>query len=153
MAIGPIQLIRQATPGQRRTLLAAGLGWALDAFDAMLYSLVLALLMRDLGMSKTVSGLLGTLTLLASGIGGVAFGFLADRIGRKRALIASIVTYSGCSFASGWSTSIAMLAAARDRKRTIRTCGLETVSAASRPCERSCGQNATENRINTRGVC
>ena len=54
MAIGRIQLIRQATPGQRRTLLAASMGWALDAFDAMLYSLVLALLMRDLGMSKTL---------------------------------------------------------------------------------------------------
>jgi MFS family permease len=113
MTIGPIQLIRQATPGQRRTLLAASLGWALDAFDAMLYSLVLALLMRDLGMSKTTSGLLGTLTLLASGIGGVLFGFLADRIGRKRALMASIVTYSVCSFASGLATTIAMLAVAR----------------------------------------
>jgi MFS family permease len=113
MAIGPLQLIRQATPGQRRTLLAAAMGWALDAFDAMLYSLVLALLMRDLGMSKTVAGSLGTLTLLASGIGGVAFGFLADRIGRKQALMASILTYSVCSFASGLATSVAMLAVAR----------------------------------------
>jgi MFS family permease len=113
MAIGPFQLIRQATPGQRRTLLAASMGWALDAFDAMLYSLVLALLMRDLGMSKTLAGSLGTLTLLASGIGGVLFGFLADRIGRKQALMASILTYSVCSFASGLATSIAMLAAAR----------------------------------------
>ncbi|MBZ5680120.1 MAG: MFS transporter [Acidobacteriia bacterium] len=113
MAIGPIQLIRQATPGQRRTLLAAALGWALDAFDAMLYALVLALLMREFGMSKTVAGLLGTLTLLASGIGGVGFGFLADSIGRKRALMASILTYSACSFASGLSTSIGMLAVAR----------------------------------------
>lgn len=113
MAIGPIRLIRQATPGQRRTLLAAALGWALDAFDAMLYSLVLALLMREFGMSKTAAGLLGTLTLLASGIGGVGFGFLADRIGRKRALMASILTYSACSFASGLSTSIGMLAVAR----------------------------------------
>jgi MFS family permease len=113
MAIGPIQLIRQATPGQRRTLLAAAMGWALDAFDAMLYSLVLALLMRDLGMSKTVAGSLGTLTLLASGIGGVLFGFLADRVGRKQALMASILTYSLCSFASGLATSIAMLAVAR----------------------------------------
>jgi MFS family permease len=113
MAIGPIQLIRQATPGQRRTLLAAAMGWALDAFDAMLYSLVLALLMRDLGMSKTLAGSLGTLTLLASGIGGVLFGFLADRIGRKHALMASILTYSACSFASGLATSIAMLAVAR----------------------------------------
>jgi MFS family permease len=113
MAIGPIQLIRQATPGQRRTLLAAAMGWALDAFDAMLYSLVLAMLMRDLGMSKTTAGSLGTLTLLASGIGGVFFGFLADRIGRKHALMASILTYSLCSFASGLARSIAMLAVAR----------------------------------------
>ena len=101
MVIGPLQLIRQATPDQRRTLLAASMGWALDAFDAMLYSLVLAMLMRDLGMSKTIAGSLGTLTLLASGIGGVLFGFLADRIGRKQALMASILTYSVCSFASG----------------------------------------------------
>jgi MFS family permease len=89
------------------------MGWALDAFDAMLYSLVLAMLMRDLGMSKTTAGSLGTLTLLASGIGGVLFGFVADRIGRKRALMASILTYSLCSFLSGLATSIAMLAVAR----------------------------------------
>src|SRR5262252_2785852 len=113
MAIGPIELIRQATPGQRRTLLAASMGWALDAFDAMLYSLVLAMLMRDLGMSKTTAGSLGTLTLLASGIGGLLFGFLADRIGRKHALMASILTYSICSFASGLATSVPMLAVAR----------------------------------------
>jgi MFS family permease len=113
MAIGPFQLVRQATPGQRRTLLAAALGWALDAFDAMLFSLVLAQLMRDLAMSKSTAGSLGTLTLLASGIGGMLFGFLADRIGRKRALMASILTYSICSFASGLATNVAMLAVAR----------------------------------------
>ena len=113
MAIGPFEVIRLATPGQRRTLLAASMGWALDAFDAMLYSLVLAMLMRDLAMSKTMAGSLGTLTLLASGIGGVLFGFVADRIGRKHALMASILTYSVCSFASGLATSIAMLAVAR----------------------------------------
>jgi MFS family permease len=71
------------------------------------------MLMRDLGMSKTTAGSLGTLTLLASGIGGLLFGFLADRIGRKQALMASILTYSVCSFASGLATSIAMLAVAR----------------------------------------
>jgi len=113
MAIGPMELIRRASPAQRRTLLAASMGWGLDAFDAMLYSLVLAMLMRDLGMGKTTAGALGTLTLLASGIGGVLFGFLADRIGRKLALMASILTYSVCSFGSGLSTSIAMLAVAR----------------------------------------
>jgi MFS family permease len=113
MSIGPIQLLKQANPGQRRTLLAAALGWMLDAFDAMLYALVLAYVMRDLGMSKATSGLLYTLTLLASGIGGVLFGFLADRVGRKRALMLSILTYSICSFASGLSTTVLMLAVFR----------------------------------------
>ena len=113
MAISPVQLLKQASPAQRRTLLAAALGWMLDAFDAMLYALVLAYVMRDLGMSKATSGLLYTLTLLASGIGGVFFGFLADRIGRKRALMLSILTYSICSFASGLSTTVLMLAVFR----------------------------------------
>jgi MFS family permease len=113
MAIGPIQLLKQASPAQRRTLLAAFLGWMLDAFDAMLYALVLTYVMRDLGMSKATSGFLQTLTLLASGIGGMFFGFLADRIGRKRALMLSILTYSICSFFSGLSTTVSMLAVCR----------------------------------------
>jgi len=98
---------------QRRTLLAASLGWMLDAFDTMLYALVLAHIMRDLGMSKATSGFLATLTLVASGIGGIFFGFVADRIGRKRALMLSILIYSVCSFASGLATSILILAAFR----------------------------------------
>jgi MFS family permease len=103
----------QATSAQRRTLLAAALGWMLDAFDAMLYALVLAHVMRDLGMTKGTAGFLNSLTLLASGIGGVAFGFIADRLGRKRALMLSILTYSVCSFASGLATSVLMLAVFR----------------------------------------
>ena len=103
----------QVTSAQRRTSLAAALGWMLDAFDAMLYALVLTHVMRDLGMSKGTAGLLNSLTLLASGIGGVAFGFIADRLGRKRALMLSILTYSVCSFASGLATSVLMLAVFR----------------------------------------
>ncbi len=101
------------TAAQRRTLLAAALGWALDAFDVMLYAMVVAYVMRDLRIDKPTIGLLNTLTLLASGIGGLLFGWIADRIGRTRALMLSIATYSVCSFASGLSTSVQMLAACR----------------------------------------
>ena len=113
MTIGPIQLFSQATPAQRRTLAAAGLGWMLDSFDAMLYALVLAHVMRDLGMTKSTAGLLKQFDAARAGIGGVLFGFIADRVGRKRALMASILTYSVCSFASGLSTPVLMLAAFR----------------------------------------
>src|ERR1700756_617892 len=109
----PFAFLAEANSGQRRTLLAAALGWMLDAFDVMLYSLVVAYIMRDLHMNKATAGLLGTLTLLASGIGGVIFGFIADRIGRTKALMLSILTYSVCSFASGLATSISMLAVFR----------------------------------------
>src|SRR5579883_1681335 len=37
---------RDTTSAQRKTLIAAGLGWMLDAFDVLLYSIVLAELMR-----------------------------------------------------------------------------------------------------------
>jgi len=113
MATSTSAAFSRITSAQRRTLLAAALGWMLDAFDAMLYALVLAHVMRDLGMSKGTAGLLNSLTLLASGIGGVAFGFIADRVGRKRALMLSILTYSVCSFASGLSTTVLMLAVFR----------------------------------------
>jgi MFS family permease len=53
------------------------------------------------------------LTLIASAIGGLLFGVLADRYGRRRMLGASILVYSIFTFACGLSTSIAMLAVCR----------------------------------------
>lgn len=102
--------LSEASPAQRRTLYAAALGWGLDAFDVMLYALVLTHVMADLGMSKALAGFLHTLTLLASGLGGILFGYMADRMGRKKALMLSILTYSICSFGSGLAPGVAALA-------------------------------------------
>jgi MFS family permease len=98
------------TPAERKTLIAGGLGWTLDAMDVMLYSLVLAFLMHEFGMSTRTAGLLNSLTLAASAIGGFLFGLLADRFGRTRALMASILVYSIASAACGFSQSILQLA-------------------------------------------
>jgi MFS family permease len=102
--------LSEVTSAQKRTLIAAALGWALDAFDVMLYSLVIAHVMSAFGISKPMAGWLSTFTLLASGVGGVLFGFIADRIGRTKALMLSILTYSLCSVGSGLATSIPVLA-------------------------------------------
>jgi MFS family permease len=104
---------RGATPAAKRALVAASLGWMLDSFDVMLYSLVLAYMMADLGMSTTTAGLLGSLTLLASAGGGMIFGVIADVYGRTRALTGSILIYSVFTAACGLAQSVTQLAVYR----------------------------------------
>ena len=99
-----------ASPDARRSLVAAAMGWMLDAFDVMLYALVLASLMTDLGIDKPTAGMLGSLTLAASAVGGVAFGVFADRYGRTRALVVSILIYSVFTFACGLAQNVLQLA-------------------------------------------
>src|SRR6202451_3539692 len=98
------------TRPERSSLIAGGLGWMLDAMDVMLYSLVLAYLIREFSMSTRTSGLLNSLTLVSSAIGGCIFGVIADRIGRTRSLMASILVYSLSSAACGLAHSIPQLA-------------------------------------------
>jgi MFS family permease len=110
MASTTLPTFSQTTSAQKRTLIAAALGWGLDGFDVLLYSNVQIHVMAALGIhSKAIAGLPNAFMLLASGIGGVLFGFIADRIGRTKALMLSILTYSLCSLGSGLSTSIVML--------------------------------------------
>jgi MFS family permease len=104
---------KEASPQARRSLLAASFGWMLDSFDVMLYALVLAALMADLGMKKSTGGLLGSLTLVASAFGGMIFGLVADRFGRRRALMASVLIYSVFTAACGLATGVLMLAVFR----------------------------------------
>jgi MFS family permease len=98
------------TPAEKKSLIAGGLGWMLDAMDVMLYSFILAELVTHFGMTKPTAGALNSLTLVASALGGLLFGFIADRVGRTRALMASILVYSVASFACGLSTTILQLA-------------------------------------------
>lgn len=99
-----------ATPAQRRSLLAASLGWMLDSMDVQLYALVLVNVMRDLEMDAATGGLLVSITLAGSVAGGLLFGILADRIGRTRALMASILLYSVFTAACGFAQTVVQLA-------------------------------------------
>src|SRR6185312_4957929 len=98
MASTTLPTISQVSSAQKRTLVAAALGWGLDGFDVLLYSNIQVHVMAALGIhSKAMAGLPNAFMLLASGIGGILFGFIADRVGRTRALMLSILTYSLCS--------------------------------------------------------
>lgn len=98
--------LTQSTPHERKTLLAGSLGWMLDAFDVMLYAMVITHLITHFNMDKGTAGLLNSLTLLSSAIGGTFFGFFADRYGRIRALTVSILIYSIASGACGLAQTV-----------------------------------------------
>jgi MFS family permease len=100
----------EGTPEAKRALIAGALGWMLDSFDVMLYALVLTSIMPDLGMSRETAGLLGSATLVASAAGGLMFGVVADRYGRTRALMASVLIYSVFTAACGFAQTVAQLA-------------------------------------------
>jgi MFS family permease len=87
-------------------LVAASLGWLLDAFDVMLYALILTAVIQDLGLSRETGGLMASLTLGASAIGGLVFGVIADKLGRTRALSLSILLYSVFTFACGLAQNV-----------------------------------------------
>jgi MFS family permease len=94
---------------ERNSLLAGSLGWMGETLVVMLYSLVIAELMRTFGMTKAAAGTLNSLTLVATAAGGLLFGLLADRVGRKRALMAAIGLCSLSSGGSGLSQTIVQL--------------------------------------------
>src|SRR5687767_4822559 len=100
----------EASPAARKSLVAASMGWLLDAFDVMLYALILTAVVKDLGLTLTVGGQLASLTLAASAVGGLIFGVLADRLGRTRALSLSILLYSVFTFACGLAQNVWQLA-------------------------------------------
>ncbi len=101
--------VRSVAPYQWRTLLAAMLGWLLDAMDVMLYAFALTAIKAEFSLSAATAGALASVTLLTSAFGGVAFGVLADRIGRARALMWSILIYSVFTALTATSGSLAEL--------------------------------------------
>ena len=94
---------RSAPPAARRAHFAASAGWALDAFDVMLFSLTLSAVIAELGLTKTQAGILGSITLLCGAAGGLMFGWIADRFGRTKALMGSVLLYSVFTAACGLS--------------------------------------------------
>src|SRR5688572_23801287 len=100
---------RTIRPDQWRVLAAAKLGWMLDAMDFMLYAMAIGQLRTYFGFNDATAGMLGTITLVMSGTGGVLFGYVADRLGRTRALMATILFFSVASLGAATSQSVTQL--------------------------------------------
>ena len=101
--------LTSASTQQKRTLLAASFGWMLDSMDVMLYALVLGQVQREMHLSAAMSGAMMSATLVSAAVGGLGFGWFADRFGRVPALRYSILIYSVATSLCGLTHSPAQL--------------------------------------------
>ncbi len=94
--------LRELTPVQWKSGIAAWLGWFFDGLDMHLYTLVAALYVQELVRAgsptdpgvKTASSFIQAAFLVGWAVGGGLFGRIGDRIGRSRALGLTILTYA-----------------------------------------------------------
>jgi MFS family permease len=84
-------------------------GWLFDFYDLVLFSFLLVPIRRNLGLTDTQMSLLLGASLGATAIGGVFFGWLADRLGRKPVLSITILTYSLGTLLCGAATGLQAL--------------------------------------------
>lgn len=94
---------------ERATMRGCFGGWALDAMDVQLYSLVIPTLVAAWGMSRSEAGMLATVALLFSAIGGCLVGYLCDRYGRVKMLQITIAFFAFFTFLSGFTTNYEQL--------------------------------------------
>src|SRR5580700_2273186 len=98
--------LRRLTAVQRNTFVACFLGWSLDAFD--FFILIFCVNALALQFQTKVSAITEAifLTLAMRPIGAFLFGLIADRFGRRPALMIDIIAYSVFELASAFAPSL-----------------------------------------------
>jgi SHS family lactate transporter-like MFS transporter len=106
------------TPAQRITnaryaVIAGFLGWTFDAFDFFVLVFTVSAISKEFGRSIPAVALTITASLVTRPVGAFIFGLLADRQGRRIALMANIVFFTAMEVGSGLARSYAVFFALR----------------------------------------
>ncbi|MFF5856739.1 MFS transporter [Streptomyces sp. NPDC012751] len=105
---GAFGWLRALGPRGRRAFAGAFGGYALDSYDYFTLPLSMVALSAYFGLDSGQTGLFTTVTLVVSAVGGAVAGVVADRVGRVRALMITVITYAvftvACGFAPTYET-------------------------------------------------
>ncbi|MER8067965.1 MFS transporter [Streptomyces sp. NPDC094034] len=105
---GAFAWLRALGPQGRRAFAGAFGGYGLDSYDFFTLPLSMVAIAAYFSLDSGQTGLLTTVTLVVSAIGGAIAGVLADRIGRVKALMITVITYAVftvlCGFAPNYET-------------------------------------------------
>jgi SHS family lactate transporter-like MFS transporter len=100
--------LRSLSPQQRNTVIAAYLGWTLDAFDFFILVFVLKHIAEEFHTDVPAVAVAIFLTLAMRPLGALIFGLAADRFGRRTTLMVDVLLYSIFEFLTGFSTGLTM---------------------------------------------
>ncbi|MGX6745536.1 MFS transporter [Streptomyces xantholiticus] len=106
---GPFAWFRSMSPQGRRAFKGAFGGYALDSYDFLVLPMGMVALAAYFSLSTAQTGLLTTVTLLSSALGGVLAGVLIDRVGRVKTLMLTVGTYALFTVLCGFATNYPML--------------------------------------------
>jgi MFS family permease len=90
-------------------VIALGVTWLLDGLEGNLAGSLAGILKRPdtLGMSDAMIGLTSTIYLFGAVVGALFFGYLTDRMGRKRLFSLTLLLYLSATAATAFSWNIA----------------------------------------------
>ena len=106
---GPFAWFHTLGRNGKRAFVGAFGGFGLDAYDFQVLPLSLFAITAYFGLTTGQAGLLNTVTLVVSALGGALAGILADRIGRVRTLMITVVTYAVFTVLCGFAANYEML--------------------------------------------
>src|SRR5215470_8462164 len=112
-SIMAIEALQGWTKEQKSVVIAAYLGWMLDAFDFFLMVFVIRDIAMEFGTDIPSVAFALVLTLAMRPIGAFIFGRAADRYGRRPTLMVDVLAYSLLAFVSGFASSLTALVALR----------------------------------------
>jgi MFS family permease len=94
------------TPQHRRVLLTSGMGFFTDAYDLFVIGVAASILRTQWHIVGYQKSLLSSAALLTSALGAVAFGRVADRLGRRRIYGWEVVILAAGAVASACSPNV-----------------------------------------------
>lgn len=99
----------ETKPLSRNKLLGvAGIGWMFDAMDVGILSFVIAALVVDWSLTPEQAGWIGSVNSIGMAVGALVFGVFADKVGRKKIFMWTLILFSVASGLSALTTTLAM---------------------------------------------
>jgi len=92
-------------PAHTRIATALGIGWMLDAFEVQIIGSVIPGIQAEFGLGAGQAVTINVVWFLGIAVGALGFGWLADKVGRKRLFVATLLVYSIAAVASSAAPS------------------------------------------------